>query len=51
MAVGILYPRTVALRPQEKHFIRYLTERLRKRYPHKKKKLPPALDPETEDEG
>ena len=51
MAVGILYPRTVALRPREKHFIRYLTERLRKRYPHKKKKLPPALDPETEDGG
>ena len=33
MAVALLHSRTFTLRPREKHFIRYLTERLHKRYP------------------
>ena len=33
MAVALLHSRTFTLRPREKHFIRYLTDRLHKRYP------------------
>lgn len=33
MAVGLLYSQTSSLRAREKHFIRYLAECLRKRYP------------------
>lgn len=33
MSIGLLYSRTSSLRAREKHFIRYLTERLKKRYP------------------
>ena len=32
MSVGLLYSQTLALRPQEKHFIRYLKEQLHRRY-------------------
>ncbi|WP_273482553.1 ATP-binding cassette domain-containing protein [Dysosmobacter welbionis] len=32
MAVALLHSRTFTLRPREKHFIRYLTDRLHKRY-------------------
>lgn len=32
MAVALLHSRTFTLRPTEKHFIRYLTDRLHKRY-------------------
>ena len=32
MAVALLHSRTFTLRPRENHFIRYLTERLHKRY-------------------